>query len=460
MTKNITIIGTGYIGLVTGVCLAELGNNVTCVDISEEKIKKLKNGESPIFEPGLPELIAKNKSRLKFTTSYAEGLEGADLIYIAVHTPSKPSGEADLKYVFAAAKEIGENLKIDAIIVNKSTVPVGTGHKVEKVIQKETDKKVSVISCPEFLREGKAIYDFFHPYRIVIGADTGHEKAVATLKDLYKDVVNSHAEYIITDLRSAEMIKYASNSILATQISFINELSHLCEKVGVDVTEVARGMKLDERIGKDAFLNAGLGFGGSCFPKDVRALIALGKQQNARLNLLEQTEKINERQIEKSFSKIKKILKEANVNFKDAKIVMLGLSFKPNTDDTRESQTFKLIDILLKNGAKEIHIIDPIVSIDEEIHREKFLPKRIRGNKKELDKLHGFTDGNIQEQIVKAATNADLIILATEWGDFTSLDFASLGALMRNKCFVDLRNIYTKNALEKHGFTLKNMGRK
>ncbi len=256
------------------------------------------------------------------------------------------------------------------------------------------------------------------------------------------------------------MIKYASNSILATQISFINELSHLCEKVGVDVTEVARGMKLDERIGKEAFLNAGLGFGGSCFPKDVRALIALGKKRSTRLRLLEQTEKINDGQIDKSFSKVKKLLKNAKINLKDARIVMLGLSFKPDTDDTRESQSFRLIDRLLKEGAEEIHVIDPIVDWKEEVAYKKFIPKRIRNDKKSLSKVHSDTSISIEEQLKKASKNADIIVLATEWNDFRNLDFALLGKNMRNKCFADLRNIYPKYEVEAHDFTIENMGRK
>jgi len=459
-SHNITIIGTGYIGLVTGVCLAEMGNNVTCVDIDPRKVEMLKGGKSPIFEPGIEELMLKNKDRLTFTTSYAEGVDGAEIVYIAVHTPSKQNGEADLKHVFAAAKEVGENITDDLIVINKSTVPVGTGHKVEKVIQKETDKHVSVISCPEFLREGKAIHDFFHPYRIVIGADPGHEKAVNLLKELYKEVVNSHAEYVITDLRSAEMIKYASNSILATQISFINELSHLCEKVGVDVTEVARGMKLDDRIGKEAFLNAGLGFGGSCFPKDVRALVALGKKQSARLSLLEHTQKINDRQIDKAFSKIHKVLKESGVHLKDAKIALLGLSFKPNTDDTRESQSFRLINKLLKEGASNIHVVDPIVSWKEEVAFKKFIPKRIRRDAKALSKVHSNEHGSVEELITQAAQDADVLILATEWEEFQNLDFAALGTAMKNRCFVDLRNVYQKTEVQAHDFIIENMGKK
>ncbi|MBT6068506.1 UDP-glucose/GDP-mannose dehydrogenase family protein [Candidatus Peregrinibacteria bacterium] len=460
MTHKITIVGTGYIGLTAGVCLANAGNRVTCLDINEEKIEMLKAGGCPIFEPGLKELLEKNLSHLHFTTDYEEALKDAEIAFIAVTTPSAPNGEANINYVKSAATSIGKAMQGDLIVVNRSTVPVGTGHKVEKIIQKETGHKVSVISCPEFLREGSAIYDFMNPDRVVIGADDEHKSAVELLQEIYNGVTKNDPQFVITDLRSAEMIKYASNSFLATQISYINDLAKLCEEVDVDVTEVARGMRLDKRIGERAFLDAGLGYGGSCFPKDVRALVALGKKRGNRLTLLEKVGKLNDQLIERGFSKIKKLLRASDISLSEARITILGLSFKPNTDDIRESQSVHLIDFLLQKGAEDIRAIDPIVDWEREIERGIMLPKRIRKNKKELEKIRKINGGDILESIEKAVKDSDIIVLATEWNDFRNLDFAKLGKSMRNKCFVDLRNVYSKSEVEGFGFKVENVGRR
>ncbi len=448
MAYHIAIIGTGYIGLVAGVCLADSGNQVTCVDIDEAKITMLREGRSPIYEPGLTDLLVKNKRHLHFTTSYNEALKDADVVFIAVGTPLAKNGEADLQYVEAAAKSIGAHMLKDLVVVNRSTVPVGTGHKVEKMIQKVTSYKVSVISCPEFLREGCAINDFMHPDRVVIGADDGHEYAVSMLKDIYKGVSKNDAKFVVTDLRSAEMIKYASNSFLACQISYINDLVRLCEAVDVDVTEVARGMKLDKRIGEYAFLNAGLGYGGSCFPKDVQALTALGRNAGRPLPLLETVEKVNDEMVELAVAKVQKLLKITEIALSEARIAVLGLSFKPNTDDTRASQSVKLIEALIKEGCANLRVVDPIVHFSKEVERAHGKIKEINGG------------GDILDRILSAAKDADILILATEWNDFRNLDFEKLRDVMRHPCFLDTRNVYSKKEVEQLGFTVENMGRK
>lgn len=442
------------------MCLADGGNNITCLDIDEDKIAMLKQGKSPIYEPGLAELLQKNKKHLHFTTDYPEALKDADIVFIAVGTPSGENGEANLAYVKSAAKSIGKHMTGDLVVVNRSTVPVGTGHEVEKIIQAETSHKISMISCPEFLREGCAIYDFMNPDRVVIGADAKHEKAVELLKDIYKGVNKNDAPFVVSDLRSAEMIKYASNSFLATQISYINDLVRLCEEVDVDITEVARGMKLDKRIGKHAFLSAGLGYGGSCFPKDVQALIALGKKIGSHLPLLEQVESVNESLVEMAFGKIKKLLQARKVKLENAKIAILGLSFKPNTDDIRDSQSVKLIARLLDADVSAINVVDPIVHLEKEVKRGSLLPKRLLDDKTSLGKITQMNGGDALEAVKLACKDADVLILATEWNNFMNLRFEDLKKIMRNPCFADLRNAYSKKEVEGYGFIVENMGRK
>lgn len=442
------------------MCLADGGNNITCLDIDEDKIAMLKKGESPIYEPGLTELLQKNKKHLHFTTDYPSALKDADVVFIAVGTPSGENGEANLTYVKSAAKSIGKHMTGDLVVVNRSTVPVGTGHEVEKIIQAETSYKISMISCPEFLREGCAIYDFMNPDRVVIGADAKHEKAVELLKDIYKGVNKNDAPFVVSDLRSAEMIKYASNSFLATQISYINDLAQLCQDVDVDITEVARGMKLDKRIGKHAFLSAGLGYGGSCFPKDVQALIALGKKIGSHLPLLEQVESVNESLVEIAFGKIKKLLDARDVKLENAKVAILGLSFKPNTDDIRDSQSVKLIGRLLRAGVSAINVVDPIVHWEKEVKRGSLLPKRLLDDKTSLGKITQMNGGDALEAVKLACKDADILILATEWNNFMNLQFEDLKKIMRNPCFADLRNAYSKKEVESYGFRVENMGRK
>lgn len=449
MKYNITIIGAGYIGLTTGVCFANAGHKITLVDVDKEKIKMLENGKSPIFEPGLSELLTESFSNLSFTTNYDEGLKNAEIVFIAVTTPSKINGEADLSFVKSASESIGKSMKSDLVIVNRSTAPIGTGKMLEKIIQSKTKYKVSVISCPEFLREGTAIHDFFYPDRIVIGAEKNDTKAVELLEKIYSSTVKNKPEFLVTDIKSAEMIKYASNSFLATQISFINELAILCDKLNVDITNVAKGMKMDSRIGEKAFLNAGLGYGGSCFPKDIKALIALGKKFGKKLQILEKVNKINDSLIDFAFSKIKKLLRKNNLNLSEVKVCFLGLSFKPNTDDTRESQAIKLLEKLCAGGAKNIHIYDPVVVRKNGV--ENFvITKKL---KKHMAKLL------FCKTLDEACNKADIIVLATEWEEFKTIDLAAIKKQMKTNLFVDLRNVFSKNHLSESGFDSENIAR-
>jgi UDPglucose 6-dehydrogenase len=428
---KISIIGTGYVGLVAGACFADLGNKVVCVDIDSAKIKSLQNGIMPIFEPGLEEIVKRNVSenRLSFTTNLAEAVKKSEIVFIAVGTPEKEDGSVDMTYVLKAAEEIGKAAAGPLIVVDKSTVPVGTSIQVEQIIRKNTKHKISVVSNPEFLREGSAINDFFKPDRIVIGSKD--ENAAKTISELYKPL---DTEIIITTPESAELIKYASNSFLATKISFINEIAAICEKVGADVTEVAKGMGLDKRIGKH-FLNAGAGYGGSCFPKDVSALKKTAEKLGYKFRILEAVEEVNERQKKLPVKKLKKELPD----LKGKKIAVFGLAFKPNTDDMREASSVEIIKSLFSENA-EIVAVDPVAENNA---------KKIFNNMKIT----------FSKDPYMAAENSHAIILVTEWREFLELDYKKISQKMKSKIIIDARNVLDKEKLKSLGFTYIGVGR-
>ena len=412
------MIGTGYVGLVSGVCFSDLGNSVYCVDKNEDKINLLNKGKVPIYEPGLDELIKKNskQKRLFFTTDLKLAVQKSDIIFICVGTPTKKnSNSANLKYVFEVANELKKIIKKYKIIVTKSTVPVATGDKIEKILIKLKRKKlVDIVSNPEFLREGEAIRDFVYPDRVVIG--TNSKKANRILKNLYLPIIKKSSRYLQTSRRGAELIKYASNSFLATKISFINELANLCEKTNVDIKDISNGMGLDQRIG-DRFLRAGPAYGGSCFPKDTRALIDTATKYKIDLSIVKSTVKSNNLRKIQLTKKIEKIL---NNKVKNKKITFLGVTFKPNTDDMREAASIPMIKYLNKRNC-EIRYYDP------------------SGEKKEFKNLK-----NVQyfRNITSACFKTDLIIIHTEWNEFKLLNFKKL--VKKNNFIVyDLRNIYS-----------------
>lgn len=424
---HIGIIGTGYVGLVTGACFAEFGLFVTCVDKDEKKIKSLKKGIIPFYEPGLDELVKRNikQGRLKFTTKIKDAAESSLVIFIAVGTPPRGDGSADLKYVEQVAKEIAMHMDGYKIIATKSTVPVGTGEKIRETISKNLKEQVDfdIVSNPEFLREGAAIEDFMRPNRIVIGTKSPH--AVAIMKDLYKPLYLIETPFVITNVETAELIKYASNSFLAAKISFINEMANLCEKVGADVHMVAKGMGLDRRIGSK-FLHAGPGFGGSCFPKDIKALLNLAEKHGVEVNVVKAAIKTNERQREIAAEKIKRELK----GLKNKKIAMLGLSFKPNTDDMREAPSVFIIQKLLEEGAK-INAYDPVA---------------MKNAKAILPEVKYCKD------IYDTAKGADALVIVTEWNQFRNLDLERIRKILKQPYFFDLRNIYEPAKMKKLGF--------
>lgn len=429
---KIAVIGTGYVGLVTGVCLADLGHNVICVDINEDKINMLKRGEVPIYEPGLNQLVAKNtwEGRLSFSTDLAQAVSKSEVVFIGVGTPSLEDGSADLSQVKAAACMIGANLNGHKVIVTKSTVPVGTGRIVYNIIkEKSGSEDFSIISNPEFLREGSAVYDAMHPDRIVIGCSD--KKAGELMVDLYRGI---EAEILITDIESAEMIKYASNAFLATKISFINEIANICEKVGADVTKVAAGMGLDSRIGAK-FLNAGIGYDGSCFPKDARALLKIAEEAGYDLKIVKAAEKVNAEQKMKIVHKLSETLGE----LKDKTIGVLGLAFKPNTDDMREAPSLHILPELIKRGAK-VKAYDP-VSMEEA--------------KKCFGALEVLYCKNVEETVL----GVDAIALLTEWDEFKNLDIKKLSQLVRKMVFIDGRNIYDNKAFARYGWIYRSIGR-
>ena len=431
---KLCMIGTGYVGLVSGVCFADLGNEVICVDKNLNKINKLKKSIIPIYEPGLNELVKKNikSGRLKFSTNIAESVLKSNIIFICVGTPTRKNKyEADLSQVFAAAKEIGKNIKSFKIIVNKSTVPVMTGDKVEKILSQKVKKKLfSVVSNPEFLREGEAIRDFIYPDRIIIG--TSNKKSNKIIKNLYSPLISKGAKYINTSRRAAELIKYASNAFLATKITFINELANLCEKLNINVEDVSIGIGTDKRIG-GRFLRAGPAYGGSCFPKDTRALVDTANKSLTSLSVIKSVINSNNKRSNLLLHRISKILKN---RIKNKKITFLGVTFKANTDDMRESSTLKMIPYLNKKGAI-IRYYDPT------------------GKKREFDRLKNV---QFKNNIKEACISSDLIIIHTEWNEFKLID---LKKIVKKKNFIvyDLRNIYSPEKMKKHKIKYFGIGR-
>ncbi len=424
---NIAVIGTGYVGLVTGTCFAETGNSVMCVDIDEEKVKKLSSGKITIFEPGLEKLFERNskEGRLKFTTSLADGIKKAKVIFLALPTPPDGDGSADLRYVLDVADKIGGLLKKGSykIIIDKSTVPVGTADKVRQIVLKSAkqagtenpEKLFDVVSNPEFLREGVAVEDFMKPDRVVIG--TSSEKAKKILGELYAPFVRQGNPVIYMDERSAELTKYAANSFLATKISFMNEIAQLCERLGADVDKVRKGMGSDDRIGR-RFLFPGIGYGGSCFPKDVQALAKSSHKVDYEFKILEAVMMVNENQKVHLLPKIKKYFKN---NLKGKKFALWGLAFKPNTDDIREAPALKIIKELLAAGAS-------VAAYD---------PEAMANVKKELGDTISFADNQYD-----ALKDADALIIATEWSEFRTPDFAKIKSLLKNDVIFDGRNLF------------------
>lgn len=428
---TIAVIGHGYVGLVTAAVFSDLGNNVWVVGRTPEKIEKLKRGITPFFEPGLSEMVLHNlnSGRLNFTLDYKEAVENAKIVFICVGTPSKTNGEADLSAVFAAAKEIANNLKNFTVVVTKSTVPVGTNRKVASILKKHSSKndKFEVASCPEFLKEGSALSDTLNPDRIVIGVET--DKAKDLLLDLHKPI---DGERVITNIETAEMIKYASNSLLSTKISFANAMAFICEKVGADVEMVLSGVGMDKRLGR-SFLYPGVGYGGSCFPKDVKALIAIAQQNGYDFALLKSVNQINQQAKEQFVNKVSDIL----VKVKGKKLGIWGLSFKPNTDDMREAPSIEIIDKLQKMGAI-VQAYDP----------------EARDNAAKVLKNVIFCNSPIE-----AADGVDALLVLTEWNEFKQLDLNKIKIVMRKPIIIDGRNIYDPNKVKELGFIYKGIGR-
>ncbi|MBI3610738.1 MAG: UDP-glucose/GDP-mannose dehydrogenase family protein [Nitrospirae bacterium] len=431
---NVAVIGTGYVGLVTGACFAELGVHVTCADKDQEKITALQKGLIPIYEPGLRELVGKNSTagRLQFTTDIAAAIRGALAVFIAVGTPPRGDGSANLAYVEDVAETIAQHLDGYKVIVTKSTVPVGTGERLRKIIGRSLKEQVDfdIVSNPEFLREGSAIEDFLRPNRVVIG--TGSQQAVAIMKDLYRPLYLIETPFIVTDVATAEMIKYASNAFLATKISFINEMANLCEKVGADVHQVAKGMGLDGRIGPK-FLHPGPGYGGSCLPKDTMALIQMAKEHGRDLELLNAVVRVNTKQRVVMVEKIRQALG----GLEKKTLAVLGLAFKPNTDDIRESPAIEIVQALLGAGAK-IRVHDPAAMSEA---------------RKVLKEIVCCDDA------YEAARGADAVVLLTEWNQFRNLDLDRLRRALRNPVFIDLRNVYDEPHMRQAGFRYVGVGR-
>lgn len=438
---RIGIIGSGYVGLVTGACLADFGMNVICVDVDEEKINQLKEGKIPIYEPGLEQLVERNTyyKRLSFTTDLKEAVHNSDVIFIAVGTPPAEDGSADIAHVLKAAEDIAYHMNEYKVIVDKSTVPVGTGQKVKKTIQSVLKKRnvqidFDVVSNPEFLREGSAIYDFTHPDRVVIGGES--QKAIEIMKDVYDVLYLNETPFIITNIETAEMIKYASNGFLAMKITYINEIANLCEKVGANVQEVARAMGRDGRIGPK-FLHPGPGYGGSCFPKDTRALARMAKEHNSPITLIEATIEANERQ---KLLMVKKV-KDAIGDLNNKTLAILGVTFKQNTDDMRESPALTIIGELEKLGAS-FRIYDP-QGMKEAKWRLKSIEEKCVYCKNEYE----------------AVKDADALLIITEWNQFRNLDIDSIKNSMKGNFFFDFRNIYDRAYIESKGFNYYAVGR-
>ncbi|OGS19492.1 MAG: UDP-glucose 6-dehydrogenase [Elusimicrobia bacterium RIFOXYA2_FULL_50_26] len=428
--RTICVVGTGYVGLVTGACLSEMGHRVICIDNDKSKIDLLKKGRIPIYEPGLEELVRKNnrEKRLSFSTSIKEGINKSEIIFIAVGTPPRPDGSADLSFVENVAREIAYNMRSYKLIVDKSTVPVETGTWVAITVKRNLKKNIpfDVASNPEFLREGSAVHDTFNPDRIIIGVESARAESI--LREIYKPL---KAPVIVTDMKSAEIIKHASNSFLAMKISFINAVGNICERTGADVTKVAEGMGTDKRIGK-TFLNAGIGFGGFCFPKDLEAFMWISKKLGYEFNLLNEVKAINEQQKKLMVKKIEDslwILKNKTVG-------VLGLSFKPNTDDMRFAPSIDIIEALQAHGAK-VQAYDPVA----------------------MEKAKPLLKIKYCANAYAAAKGADCLVILTEWDEFRKLDLVKVKKLLKTPILVDGRNIYDPRQAEKLGFTYKSIGR-
>ncbi|WP_440907947.1 UDP-glucose dehydrogenase family protein [Candidatus Pelagibacter sp.] len=431
---KLCMIGTGYVGLVSGVCFSDLGNDVICVDKDINKIKNLKKGIIPIYEPGLEELVLKNykNKRLNFSTNLKESVKKSDIVFICVGTPTKKnSNSADLSQVYAAAKEISKSVKKFKIVINKSTVPVTTGDEIEKIISKKVNKKFfSVVSNPEFLREGEAIRDFIYPDRVVVGSNDSKSQRI--LKNLYSPLISKGAKFVSTKRRAAELIKYASNAFLATKITFINEISNLCEKTGIDIEDISIGIGLDKRIGS-RFLRAGPAYGGSCFPKDTKALVSTADKFKTNLSVVKSVIRSNDLRSDLLCKRINLILKN---KIKNKVVSFLGVTFKANTDDMRDSSSLKLIPFLSKKGAK-IKYFDPT------------------GPKNEFKKLKNVEFSDSTYESIKGS---DIVIIHTEWNDFKSINFKKY---LKNKKLIiyDMRNIYSPNKIKKLGFKYFGVGR-
>lgn len=434
---NITMIGTGYVGLVTGTCFAEFGHHVTCIDKDADKINKLLAGIIPIYEPGLDSLVAKNvkEGRLTFTTSLPEAVADAEAVFLAVGTPSSRRGDgyADLTYIYEATREIAEHLRGYTVIVDKSTVPVGTARQVARIVgEVNPEADFDVASNPEFLREGAAISDFMRPDRVVIGVES--ERAEATLRSVYRPLYLQETPIVKTDIETAELTKYAANAFLATKISFINEIALLCDSLGADVVGLAKGIGMDGRIG-NKFLHPGPGYGGSCFPKDTLALLRIAQEHGQSLRIVEATVEVNAAQKAMMVKKIRDVLGGTEAG---KTIAVLGLTFKPETDDMRDSPSITIIPALMEKGAK-IKAHDP-QGIEE---AQQLLPAGI----------------DYVNNAYEACTDADAVILMTEWNQYRALDFDRLGSLMKEKLFIDLRNVYTPEAVKAKGFSYIGVGR-
>lgn len=437
---KIAVVGTGYVGLVTGTCLAEVGTDVTCIDIDKKKIESLKNGVMPIYEPGLEPMVTRNykKAKLHFSTDIKSAIEGADVAFIAVGTPPGEDGSADLQYVLKVASQIGANMNSYGVVVTKSTVPVGTAEKVRAAVQEQLDARgvdinFDIASNPEFLKEGAAINDFMKPDRIVVGVDTA--RAEETMGKLYKPFIMNGHPLIFMDIPSAEMTKYAANSMLATRISFMNDIANLCEIMGADVNAVRKGIGSDPRIGS-RFIYAGIGYGGSCFPKDVKALIETGKQNNYRMRILEAVEEVNESQKSVLFNKLTSSL---GTDLSGKTFAMWGLSFKPNTDDMREAPSLVLIDKINAAGGKVV-AYDP-VAMPETKHM--------------IGDIITYVDEPYQ-----ALDGADALLLVTEWSEFKLPDYDEVTKRLKNKLIFDGRNIYDRKEMAEMGYEYYCIGSK
>ena len=432
--STISVVGTGYVGLVTGACFADLGNRVTCIDVDERKVGMLRNGAIPIYEPGLEEIVERNvrAGRLAFTTSYQDGLSGTEFVFIAVNTPPGLAGEADMTYVRSAAHSIAEHLQGPAIVVNKSTMPIGTGDWVQSVLDRNGSVKTAVVSNPEFLREGAAIGDFKHPDRIVIGGED--ERGLAAMREVYRPLfLGGKAPLVEMSRRGAELTKYAGNAFLATKITFINEIADLCEKVGADVRDVARGIGLDNRIG-GKFLNAGPGYGGSCFPKDTLALIKTAQDYEAPQRIVETVAVVNDN---RKRAMGRKVIAACDNDVRGKRIAILGLTFKPNTDDMRDSPAIAVIQTLQDAGA-EIHACDP-----EGVEQAKKVLDNVTYHANPWDALAG----------------ASAAVIVTEWDAYRALDMARLAKALAEPVLVDLRNIYDRATAEAAGLRYSAVGR-